>query len=873
MTGPDVCIPVAGKKHSVEWLAAQVREAGKRIDGRVTRTDLIRIPWLDGPGREVWAKLECRQRTGSFKARGAFNALLALDRPDEEVVTASAGNHGLAVATAAAELDIPCSVFVPIGVSELKLQRLAFTGARIELVGRDLFDAMLAARRETQNRRGAYVSAYADWNVIAGQGTIALELLEQADVSFDQILVPLGGGGLLSGVGSAIRQAAWDTEIVAVHPQAFARQMTSGALSRELKRPVFPTIADGLAVQVGEGEDHILPLVDAMIDLTAEVSEEAIQTAIYAMLHNEGLLVEGAGAVGAAALLDDPEALNLRGRVLMLLTGGNIATSHLSQAMAVGTGDNRLRRLLGIRGNRISLERDVTPVRRELDVVDEAAAGVESQSLGVSVRRPPDGIDTAPLRIWGDVLDAAKNLLDQVPADLERHRRYLEHQRLRCDQSVHHAIASQLQLASSLAQDCEAVRAGPVGHLRQRVRVLLQAVSSLRTVLEWCSAASDQSVEVNFFEPRDQRSPNVNYSRYGSAGLRDLEMRLLDVLGFDTAAVGLCATSSGMAAHQLIETFLLRDVLKAGDCVLYAPYVYFESYEHVSALSQVRHVETDTFEVEGLFAAVERENARVVYLDPLANVPPLPSIDLRLLAEATSRGNWRDRWLVIDGTMVSGGINPFEWFAGEDQPNVLYYESASKYLQLGTDFQMAGIVAAVRSFVPRLHRHRRNSGSVLYEPAVERFPRYGRDAYLERMRLLTRNAELLVDTLEGAFAPAPPPFELGFAREWRSLGWQHAGGVVSLRFLDRGLNNRDSLEALMELLLRRCRDEDLPLVKGVSFGFATTRVSASAAMAESVDPFLRFAVGEETEDEMSRLAAAIAGELEGFLTAWQVPAA
>ncbi len=361
MAGPDACIPVVANERLFEWLASRVREAGKRINGHVTRTDLIRVPWLDGPGREVWAKLECHQRTGSFKARGAFNALLALDRPEEGVVTASAGNHGLAVATAAAALDIPCSVFVPVGVSELKLQRLAFTGARIEPVGRDLFDAMLVARREEQSRGGAYVSAYADWNVIAGQGTIALELVEQASVSFDRILVPLGGGGLISGVGSMMRQVAPATEIVGVHPQAFDRQMAPGVLSRELKRPVLPTIADGLAVQVGEEEDHALPLVDAVIDLTTEVSEEAIQTAIYAMLHNEGLLVEGAGAVGAAALLDDPEALSLRGRVLMLLTGGNIATPQLSQAMAVGTGDHRLRRLLGIRGSRISLELAAQP--------------------------------------------------------------------------------------------------------------------------------------------------------------------------------------------------------------------------------------------------------------------------------------------------------------------------------------------------------------------------------------------------------------------------------------------------------------------------------------------------------------------------------
>ena len=841
---------------STEWLAAQVEAAGARVDPHVTRTELVRIPWLDGPERETWAKLECRQRTGSFKARGAFNALLALERPRRGVVTASAGNHGLALATAAAALEVPCTTFVPVGVSELKLRRLSATGARIEPAGRDLFEAMRAARSEAAREGGpVYVSAYADWGVIAGQGTIALDVLEQTPAGFDELLVPLGGGGLLAGVGSVIEQTSPRTHVVAVHPQAFDRGLEQGAMADRLRRPVLPTVADGLAVQVGEDEDHALPLVDTIADRCVEVGEQAIQTAIYALLHNDGILVEGAGAVGVASLLDDLAGEQHRGRVLLLLTGGNIATAQLSRAMAVGVYDDRLRRLLGFRGNRLALEVE------EAEGVQRAPAQHPTRRAG---ERSDEVLDEAPLRLWREVLDRARSRLELIPEDVERHRRYLAQEGLFVEEAIYETVEEQLRVARGLLERCEIAREGPPSRLRAPVRLLLQTVASLRTELAWCSASADQSVEVSFFEPSDQRGSGVNYSRYGFAELRDLELHLLDLLDFDSQRVGVCAASSGMAAYQLIEAFLLRDVLRPGDCVLYAPYVYFESHEHAAALPHVDHVEASSFAVDDLVADVEEKDARVLFLDPLANVPPLPTIDLRALAAKTAGRGWGERWLVIDGTMVSGAIDPFDWFGGEGQPNVLYYESASKYLQLGTDFQMAGVVAAKRAVVPRLHRHRRNSGSVLYEVAVERFPRCSRAAYLDRMRLLTRNAELLVGALERAFAP-DPPFELGFPRDWERLGWLHGGGVVSLRFAERGLNNRDELERLIELFLRGCREQRLRLTKGVSFGFATTRVSASAAMAESTDPFLRFAVGEEGLVEMTRLADVLAASLRAFL--------
>jgi cystathionine beta-lyase/cystathionine gamma-synthase len=301
---------------------------------------------------------------------------------------------------------------------------------------------------------------------------------------------------------------------------------------------------------------------------------------------------------------------------------------------------------------------------------------------------------------------------------------------------------------------------------------------------------------------------------------------------------------------------LLRNVLLPGDTIAYAPYIYFECQEQMLRLPGFRHVTLSSYNVETILREVAREDPRIVFLDPVANYPNMPTIDLRELAHRTRDGSWKDRWLVIDGTMVSGGLNPFAWFNSLDHPRLLYYESASKYLQLGMDLQMAGVCVFGADLFPEMYINRRNSGSIMYSTQLARFPRYDRETLLSRMRQLSRNAGMIASTLE-QISDRAGGLKIGFPTAAAELGWQHAGGVVTLEFADVERNSRASLERYIEMLLSECRIQNVALTRGVSFGFGVTRISAASSMAQNADPFIRFAAGEENREEMEKLCGCV----------------
>jgi cystathionine beta-lyase/cystathionine gamma-synthase len=360
-----------------------------------------------------------------------------------------------------------------------------------------------------------------------------------------------------------------------------------------------------------------------------------------------------------------------------------------------------------------------------------------------------------------------------------------------------------------------------------------------------------------FFNPLENSSSSVNYDRYGSTLLRETEISLLQSLGFDAGEQDLLLVSSGQAAYTVIESFLLSEVLHSGAAVAMSPYIYFEALEQLQRLKHIRLHRARSWDPGALIALVEKENARVVFMDPLANLGTMNTLDMRSFAAQLAGRDWSDKWIVIDSTMVSGGIDVFSVFDGPNHPNVLCYESGSKYLQLGLDLQMSGVVVCRKEFSDKLATARRNTGAVMYQSSLCRFPRYDRAIYLSRMATLTRNAELLIahltdhPVLHGRVEPAYP-------RNWRNLGWHHGGGVVAIRMREEGLNNYAWLEALIARLLENCRRANVALTKGVSFGFSVTRASSAAAMADNMPPFLRFSVGEETQEEMSALSRVIA---------------
>ncbi|MGI9144964.1 MAG: threonine ammonia-lyase [Chloroflexota bacterium] len=309
---------------------ADVQAATERIRPFVVRTPVERSVELSALcGVEVWLKFECFQNTGSFKLRGALNALLLLPTEARQtgVITASAGNHGLGVARAASLVGVPATVVVPETASVAKVEALRCSGARLILWGATYDEAELEGQRLARERGLWFVSAYNDPSVVAGGGTIALEVLESIP-AVRSMLVPAGGGGLISGIGVAAH--GLDPSIVVYGAQSVASPALHAALHSGplAKVEVRPSLADGLAGNV-ENDSITLDLVKQHVADIVLVEEVQIADAMRWLLVHEHVLVEGSAAVGVAAVLDGlrPPA----GPMVILLTGRNVATSVLQQ--------------------------------------------------------------------------------------------------------------------------------------------------------------------------------------------------------------------------------------------------------------------------------------------------------------------------------------------------------------------------------------------------------------------------------------------------------------------------------------------------------------------------------------------------------------
>jgi threonine dehydratase len=300
----------------------EIERARSRLEGVARVTPVYRSETFSRlVGREVHLKAENLQRTGSFKIRGAYNRISTLGPAERAagVVAASAGNHGQAVAWAAREVGARARIFMPQDAPMAKVEATRSYGAEIELTGPALEEALDAARAEVTERGATFVHPYEDPVVIAGQGTIGLELAEQVEEA-ETVVVPIGGGGLASGIALALRSVRPHVRIVGVRA---AGTLPDGSGF---------TIADGIAVkQPGELTSGIL---DRVLDEVVAVSDEEISEAMVLVLERTKLVVEGAGAVGVAALLCGRVAGS--GPAVPVLSGGNIDATLLISVMRHG---------------------------------------------------------------------------------------------------------------------------------------------------------------------------------------------------------------------------------------------------------------------------------------------------------------------------------------------------------------------------------------------------------------------------------------------------------------------------------------------------------------------------------------------------------
>jgi threonine dehydratase len=312
-------------------LARHVIEAAGRIRSAITETPVEQIEGLaPSAGVELFFKLENLQQTGSFKLRGASNKILLLSSGDAAlgVIAASNGNHGLGVAAAASRAGIAAEIYISSHVSPSKARRIEEYGARIQRAGDDPLEAEFAARAAAAKQGKVFISPYNDAQVMAGQGTIAVELQRQLP-SCDALFVAVGGGGLIGGIGAYMKYASPHTEIVGCWPENSRVLHESIKAGRILDFPEQPTLSESTAGGLEPGS-VTLDVCASVIDRSVLVSEYEILDAMRRVRTLRGWVIEGAAAVAVAAFLK--EAQNYRGkRVAVVICGGNISPEVLRQ--------------------------------------------------------------------------------------------------------------------------------------------------------------------------------------------------------------------------------------------------------------------------------------------------------------------------------------------------------------------------------------------------------------------------------------------------------------------------------------------------------------------------------------------------------------
>lgn len=382
-----------------------VRAAQQAIRGLVEHTPMLHSDTVSGlTGADVYLKFENHQFTSSFKERGAANRLLALDEAARAtgVIAASAGNHAQGVAYHARRLGVPCRIVMPATTPLTKVRNTRALGADVVLTGIDFEEAAAACWALAAETGATLVHPFDDPLVIAGQGTVGLEMLT-AVPDLDVLLVPVGGGGLISGIAIAARGVHPATEVIGVQSQQFSPVARS--FGHDAPAP-GATIAEGIAV--AHPAALTMELIHAHVDDVVTVAEASIEAAIVTLLEIEKTLVEGAGAAGLAAVVEDPERFRDR-RVGLVLSGGNIDLRTIADAIG---------RSLHASGRVATLEVQIPDRPGELAAVLTTLAAANANVLSVQHDRGATGMPLRHAQVDIEVETLDEQHLEQVLADL-----------------------------------------------------------------------------------------------------------------------------------------------------------------------------------------------------------------------------------------------------------------------------------------------------------------------------------------------------------------------------------------------------------------------------------------------------------------------
>ncbi len=349
---------------------SEIIEAKKRINGVVNKTPFANAPLLSQRvGYEVFLKKENLQITGAYKIRGAYNKISSLSKEEKKrgVIAASAGNHAQGVAYSAKAFNVPATIIMPEATPLLKVVGTKALGAKVVLKGENYDEAYEYALQYAKENGLTFIHPFKDDKIMAGQGTVALEMYDEVD-DLDMILVPIGGGGLISGIGSAIKQLDPHIKVIGVTAKGAPAMYESYKEKKALSTKNVRTIADGIAVR--DANEKNLKIILECVDDIIQVSDDEIANAVLFLLEKQKIVVEGAGAVGVAALMHSK--IKEEGKkVGVVISGGNIDVGMLSVIIEKGQiKAHRKMKLL------ITLIDKPGALRRLTDIFEELSANI-----------------------------------------------------------------------------------------------------------------------------------------------------------------------------------------------------------------------------------------------------------------------------------------------------------------------------------------------------------------------------------------------------------------------------------------------------------------------------------------------------------------
>ena len=605
------------------------------------------------------------------------------------------------------------------------------------------------------------------------------------------------------------------------------------------------------------------------------VSEEEIAAGVLALLYHESQLVEGGGAAGLAALIAGKIDKN-NGKIGIIFTGGNITTSNLSKIINYPFTEKILFDYINIYGEKVSKKIPLKGVNFSDNL--ERSEKIDLAKLGDQ--------DTDVL----EDIEYLKGRYDDVHKKIQKYHyrfdeyiSYCEIKKISIDRSSVETFKNLDQIAKkelSELQKFENLKRikDPVDYNKnyteyiQKYRSLLHVVQAMSLVLDWRSASYGQSVDTMFFNLNSQDNPSVNYNRYESDRLVSIEKQMAEVLGVDQNKTSVLLTSSGMAAYTLIESYLIRHVLNLGDKVYIPQYLYFETNEQISQINGIEVLHEDVYKVDEVIDTIKREKPKIVFLDPIINTVDLRMTDVYQVVDRVSKFELQyDMFIAIDGSLMSGELDLKRLFNNQNERlHIIYYDSCSKYLQLGMDIAMGGLVAFPVELSPLFDRLRRNTGTILYDVAANIFPEYDRKTQKRRMRRFARNA-LLISKIVGSDKEIAKVFKVIYPMLKNhidhevSKNYDSVGGIITFSFKDESLNSRESLNSLIELILHFAKKNKISITRGLSFGFSLPRISAASSMAENTPPFLRLSVGDRSYVETTLLAESLLLAVKEYL--------